>query len=184
VLGEVMLAVTIAVQAALATDPEPGEEFHPAQLAAAVGGLLLVFGLWWSYFKHSASDRIRRLSLRRAIVWGYGHYLVFAAVAALGAGLLVVVDTLGGTSHVTPTFAAFTVAIPVAVFLAVYGLLNTGMSRQTPVATRLVLITAGLVLLTGLVAPVIGLPLTVLVMALLVALLLAYHLAAEHAASG
>ena len=31
-------------------------------------------------------------SFRKAIVWGYGHYFVFASAAAVGAGLAVAVD--------------------------------------------------------------------------------------------
>ena len=36
------------------------------------------------------------LSLRAAIAWGYGHYVVFASVAALGAGLQVATDSILG----------------------------------------------------------------------------------------
>lgn len=119
VLGEVVAAATTAVQSAL-----DAGGLSPALVTAAVGGLLLVFALWWSYFKHSAAEQVSR-SLRSTLVWGYSHYLVFAAVGALGAGIQVVVDTLSHGAHVTPIFAGFTVAIPVAVFLLILGLLNT-----------------------------------------------------------
>ena len=171
VLGEVVAAATTAVQAALAAGG-----LSPALLMAAAGGLLLVFALWWSYFKHSSAERVR-CSLVSTLGWGYGHYVVFAAVAALGAGLQVVVDTLTPGSAITPRFAAFTVAIPVAVFLIALGLLNARSSPRQPVTTPLVLLTALLVLLTAL---LVTLRLTVIIMALLVALLLAYHLSAAH----
>ena len=171
VLGEVVAAATTAVQSALAAGG-----LSPALLTAAVGGLLLVFAVWWSYFKHSVVEQIGR-SLRSALVWGYGHYVVFASVAALGAGLQVVVDTLAHNSHVTPMFAAFTVAVPVAVFLVILALLNARMSRNQPVATRLVMVAALLVLLSALATQLVTLPLSVMIMALLVALLLAYHVA-------
>jgi low temperature requirement protein LtrA len=174
VLGEVVAAATTAVQSALAAGGR-----SPALLTTAAGGLLLVFALWWSYFKHSSAERVRR-SLGSTIVWGYGHYVVFAAVAALGAGLQAVVDTLTPGSAIAPRFAAFTVAIPVAVFLIALGLLNVRSSPGQPVATPLVLVTALLVLLTALSARQVGLPLTVIIMALLVALLLAYHLSAAN----
>jgi low temperature requirement protein LtrA len=173
-LGEVVLATTTAVQSSL-----DAGGLSAGLLAAAAGGLLLVFGLWWSYFKHSASQGIR-LSLPSALIWGYGHYAVFAAVAALGAGLQVVIDTVGHRSHVSPTFAGFTVAVPVAVFLIVLGALNARLDRRAPTAFGLVVTTAVLVVLTALAAGVIALPLVVLVMALLVALLLAYHLSVMH----
>jgi low temperature requirement protein LtrA len=174
VLGEVVAAATAAVESALAAGG-----LSPALLTAAVGGLLLVFAVWWSYFKHSATEQIGR-SLRSALVWGYGHYVVFASVAALGAGLQVVVDTLAHSSHVTPMFAAFTVAVPVAVFLVVLALLNARMSRNQPVATHLVIVAALLVLLSALGTSFVPLPLTVMIMALLVTLLLVYHVADMH----
>lgn len=174
VLGEVVAAATTAVQSALTAGG-----LSSALLTAAAGGLLLVFALWWSYFKHASPERVRR-SLRSTVVWGYGHYVVFAAVAALGAGLQVVVDTLTPGSAITPRFAAFTVAIPVAVFLIALGLLNARSSPHQPVTTLLVLVTALLVLFTALSARLVTLPLAVIIMALLVALLLLYHVSAAH----
>ena len=174
VLGEVILAVTAALQTALAAGGS-----RPELLTAAVGGLLVGFGLWWSYFKHSAAEGIR-LSLPSTVVWGYGHYLVFAAVAAAGAGVQVVIDTLGHSAHVTPVFAALTVAIPVAVYLVVVGLLNTRSDQHMPTRMIPVLATALLVLLVALSARVVALPMIMLAMALLVALLLTYHLVLAH----
>ena len=46
--------------------------------------------MWWIYFDRPVHDLLA--SLRTAIVWGYGHYVVFAAAAAVGAGLAVAVD--------------------------------------------------------------------------------------------
>ncbi|MFL5688791.1 MAG: low temperature requirement protein A, partial [Chloroflexota bacterium] len=81
VLGECVLATTTAVQTAF----EAGGLAAPL-LMVAVGGLLLVFALWWAYFKRDPDIGHHR-SLRTMLGWGYGHYFVFAAVAALGAGL-------------------------------------------------------------------------------------------------
>jgi hypothetical protein len=55
---------------------------------------------------------------RSGFLFGYGHYVVFASAAAVGAGITVKVDTILGVSHLSPRAAAFTVAIPVACFLA------------------------------------------------------------------
>ncbi len=179
VLGEVVLATTTAVQSAVSS--------HDSGLSAgvvltAVAGVLLVFGLWWSYFKHSAEGRLRR-SLPSTLAWGYGHYAVFAAVAALGAGLQVVIDTLGHHSHVGPVAAALTVAVPVAVFLVVLGLLNLGSGQDAATSLPMVVATAVLVVASAFTARLTALPATVLIMAVLVALLLAYHLAAAHRAA-
>ena len=46
--------------------------------------------MWWMYFDRPVHDLLT--SLRKAFVWGYGHYFVFAAAAAVGAGLAVNVD--------------------------------------------------------------------------------------------
>jgi low temperature requirement protein LtrA len=50
VLGESVAAATTAVQSAITDQGSSG-----SLLVLAAGGLLLVFGLWWSYFKHEAT---------------------------------------------------------------------------------------------------------------------------------
>ena len=61
-----------------------------ALLPTIVGGLLIVYSLWWMYFDRPVHDLLT--GPRKAIVWGYGHYLVFASAAAVGSGLAVSVD--------------------------------------------------------------------------------------------
>jgi low temperature requirement protein LtrA len=153
----------------------------PVLLTAAAAGLLLVFALWWSYFKHSAAEDIRQ-SLRWTFVWGLAHYLIFATVAALGAGLQVVIGTLTHSTRITPTVAAFTVAIPVAIYIVVLAPLSTRRSGE-PAAFQLTLLTAALVLAAAAATPILTLPLSIVIMAVLVALLLAYHLTAAHRAT-
>jgi low temperature requirement protein LtrA len=115
VLGECVLAVSGAVQLAMAAGG-----LSLALLAVAIGGLLLVFALWWSYFKHPA-EIDRSLSLRQAITWGYSHYFVFAAIAALGAGLQVAVDATHAVVVLSPAGVALTVAIPVILYIFAMG---------------------------------------------------------------
>jgi low temperature requirement protein LtrA len=158
VLGECVLATTTAVQAAFEAGGNPGP-----LLTVAIGGLLLVFALWWSYFKHEPDVGHHR-TLRSMITWGYGHYFVFAAVAALGAGLAVATDTTLDAADLAPAVAAATVAIPVVVFLVAVTLLHArGMPR---ILTEVVVISV-LVLATALAAQWIGVPAAVLVMAVL-----------------
>jgi low temperature requirement protein LtrA len=123
VLGEVVLAATVAVQAAA----EHG--LSGSLLALAAGGLLLVFGMWWIYFKRPAHPGLRA-SPSAAFVWGYGHYAVFAAVAALGAGLQVVVETTTHEAGLGEAAAAFAVGLPVAVFLVLVGVLQTRLGHR------------------------------------------------------
>ncbi len=118
VLGECVLATSGAVQLAMAAGG-----LSLSLLVVALDGLLLVFALWWSYFKHPA-EIDRSLSLRQAIVWGYSHYFVFAAIAALGAGLQVAIDATHAAVALTPTGIALAVAIPVIVYTVAMGLLH------------------------------------------------------------
>ena len=110
VLGECVLATSGAVQLAMAAGG-----ISVSLLAIAVGGLILVFGLWWSYFKHPA-EIDRSFTLRQAVTWGYSHYFVFGSIAALGAGLQVAVDATHQSVALSPPAVALTVAIPVIVY--------------------------------------------------------------------
>jgi low temperature requirement protein LtrA len=110
VLGECVLASTVAIQTAL------DENAALADLATtAAGGLLTVFGMWWLYFGKEASEFLT--SLRAGIVWGYGHYLVFASAAAVGAGLAVNVDYVTHHAAIGARGSAAAFTIPVALFL-------------------------------------------------------------------
>ena len=176
VLGEVVAAIATAMQEAVDhSRPSPG------LITAAAAGLLLVFALWWSYFKHSATEEIRQ-SLRWTFVWAFAHYLIFAAVAALGAGLQVVIGTLTHSTRVTPSFAAFTVAIPVTIYIVVLAQLSTRGSGEAS-ARQLTLLTGALILAAAAATPILTLPFSIVIMVVLVDLLLAYHLTAAHRAT-
>ena len=109
-LGESILAATVAVQSAL----DLGRSACRAG-PIIIGGLLIVYSMWWIYFDRPVHDLLT--SLRKAIIWGYGHYLVFAAAAAVGAGLAVAVDQATHHAKVSAVAAGAAVAIPVAVYL-------------------------------------------------------------------
>ena len=66
VLGEVILASVQAVQGALGQGAESG------LLALVVGGLLIVFSMWWLYFKRDVADLFEG-TIARTFVTGYGH---------------------------------------------------------------------------------------------------------------
>lgn len=87
------------------------------------------------------------------------------------------IDTIAHTSHVGSVFAAFTASVPLAVFLAVLGLLNARVDQRALTNLALVLAIAVLVLLTLLTAGIVTLPVSILVMAGLVAALRASHVA-------
>jgi low temperature requirement protein LtrA len=127
VLGESILSATSAVQAAMAA----GEQLS-ALIPLIIGGLLIVYSMWWLYFDHPSHDLLR--SFRRAFIWGYGHYFVFAAAAAVGAGLGVAVDYAGTHATIDPLTAGFAVTVPVALFIVCLWVLQ---DRQEHGRTRL-----------------------------------------------
>jgi low temperature requirement protein LtrA len=140
VLGEAILAATTAIQTGFDTGGERRE-----LLTLSVAGLVTVFGMWWIYFDRPGEEVLRTAA--SGFRFGYGHYFVFAAAAAVGAGITVEVDTIAGHADLSHQAASFTVAIPVAIYLACVWLLHQRpgellvRSVAFPVAAALVLIT-------------------------------------------
>ncbi|MEU4660113.1 low temperature requirement protein A [Streptomyces sp. NPDC023723] len=122
VLGESVMAAGLAVGAALETHRENG-----AVLTIALGGVLTVFALWWLYFAQDSPRRLRTQTT--AILWGYGHYGVFAAAAAVGAALVVNVAHVTGHGALTDIQAAATYTVPVALFITCVWLLHRRVVR-------------------------------------------------------
>jgi len=167
VLGECVLAATIAAETAFSA-----EGFSPALLAVALGGLLLVFSLWWSYFKRPVVVD-RNQPMRVAFVFGYGHYVIFASVAALGSGLQVATETIQNVTHLRPDVAALTVGIPVAIYLVAVSILHA--RPRTLRALVPVALTVPLLLGAAFAAIWVGVPVAVLIMGLMLAGLVAYY---------
>jgi low temperature requirement protein LtrA len=107
VLGESVLSATTGFQAAFDADGLTG-----SLVAVGIGSLLIAFAAWWIYFDHPGH---LTPTPEQALRWGYVHVVVFASLAALGAGLHVAADALGG--HVEGRTAALAVAIPTAAYL-------------------------------------------------------------------
>jgi low temperature requirement protein LtrA len=110
VLGESILAATTAVQVAF----DAGHADFSLVLVA-IGGLGIVFSMWWLYFE--PGDPRLTVSGRHAYVWGYGHILIFASAAAVGAGLQVAIDHDTGEADISSLTASMAVAVPVALYL-------------------------------------------------------------------
>jgi low temperature requirement protein LtrA len=138
VLGETVSAATIAVRGAL---DEGGHASRPL-LELAVAGLIIVFALWWIYFDRSAHNLLN--TLRGSMMWGYGHYFIFAAAAGVGAGLSVAVDHATGAAEISDTLNGYAVAVPVAVYLFFVWLLHLRPHQTGPM---LVVFPIGTVLL-------------------------------------
>ncbi|MEU8933553.1 low temperature requirement protein A [Streptomyces sp. NPDC048409] len=139
VLGETIAAATVAVKSALAEHNALGE-----LLPIAAGGLLIVFSAWWIYFVVPIHGHLR--SNRQSFLWGYGHYVIFASAASIGAGLEVAVEQAVGAAHISAAAAAAAVTVPTALYLlTVWGLhsryFKVGVAQQLvlPVTALLVL---------------------------------------------
>ncbi|MEI5522588.1 low temperature requirement protein A [Streptomyces brasiliscabiei] len=110
VLGETILAATVAVKSAVDENEALGE-----LLPIAVGGLLIVFSAWWVYFTVPIHGHLR--SNKESFLWGYGHYLIFASAAAIGAGLEVSVEEAVHKAHISTLAASAAVTLPTALYL-------------------------------------------------------------------
>lgn len=177
VLGETVAAATVAVQSGISAHGLSG-----SLLLVALGGLLLVFGVWWSYFKHDAASGLRSSSLRSALLWGYSHYGVFAAIAALGAGLEVVAVATEHSTEISSVAAALCVAVPTAVYLLIAGPLQAQLDPVGTLKQRYVVVAAAGMLLIAVGAGLLTLPLAVLLMGVLLAALVALGVISAHRA--
>ncbi|MFV8782754.1 low temperature requirement protein A [Microbulbifer sp. SA54] len=108
VLGEVLLGSSEALVHAIHSG------FWGQYLLVFTCGAVLAFCMWWLYFSvdgHLASEK-----LQRVFVWAYGHFLIFAGGAAVGAGLVVAVEQIragNGDSRL----ATITVSMAVSVYV-------------------------------------------------------------------
>jgi len=135
----------------------------------AVLTLAVTAALWWIYFwppHHLAIDLVRS-----PLIYGYGHFFIFAAAGAFSAGIEVEIDVLTGHSALSSPAASFTYTVPIAVFIGVVWLLAI-----RPRATRVVNVVVAAGALLVLVDPVIPVPvaLTAVVLSGVVAVLVAY----------
>jgi low temperature requirement protein LtrA len=110
VLGESVLAASIAIQSA-----SIGTELTGELLQLIVGGLLIIYSMWWIYFDRPEERLLS--STRTALIWSNVHLPIFASVAAVGAGLAVAIDATVGESELGPVATAAAIAIPVAIYL-------------------------------------------------------------------
>ncbi|MFC9361237.1 low temperature requirement protein A [Rhodococcus sp. NPDC057014] len=113
----------------------------------AVAGIGLTFGLWWVYYTLPSAE-VLAVYRRRSFVWGYSHIVVFAALAAVGAGLHVAAYYIEHASHIGATATVVSVAVPVAIYLAAVYLLYTYLLRvPDPFHILLLVLTAATIAL-------------------------------------
>lgn len=152
-LGEGILGTIAAVAALVAHVGWSGET-----ILVVIAGTGLTFGLWWSYFIVPSAPVLAR-HRKRKWAWGYGHIVIFGAVAAVGAGLHVAAYAVEGEAAIGTIGVVLSVAIPVLVFCLAYFVLYSILFRSVD-ALHLIL-AAGMVviLLAGVGLAIVGVPL-------------------------
>lgn len=146
VLGESVLATTVAVQTAL----DGSAPLRPL-LGVMIGGFVTVFSMWWLYFFRPGHEFLVKGKI--AFFWGYGHYFIFAATAAVGAGLAAAVDQIGhrgGLLYPGEVSTHLELGVPVAVFLLGLWVLHWGDAIKTSWRWYQLPITAALVVVVSL----------------------------------
>jgi low temperature requirement protein LtrA len=110
VLGESVLAASLAIQGVLGAG---GVTFE--LVAVIIGSLLIVYSMWWIYFDRPEEHLLD--SVPTAIAWSYLHLPIFAAVAAVGAGLVVAIEETAGHAHLGRLAVGTAVGAPLVVYL-------------------------------------------------------------------
>lgn len=123
-LGEIILGTILALSAVI-----DKQGWSMETIAVAFGGTALAFGLWWVYFTMPSATVLHR-HRERGFVWGYGHYFIFVALAATGAGLHVAAYEIEGIAHIGIVPALLTVVIPVGIFMVALFTIYSLLLRQ------------------------------------------------------
>jgi low temperature requirement protein LtrA len=114
----------------------------------AFAGVGLIFATWWTYFAIPWADVLHR-HRDRSFSWGYGHIVVFGALAAIGAGLHVAAYYLEHETVLGPTGTVLSTAIPVAIYVvALYGIYAAFTRHLDPFHLSLLAGTAAVIVLS------------------------------------
>lgn len=144
VLGEVVLSSFAAINEAV------GDDLSSDLVLTAAAALIIMFGLWWSYFAIEGGSMLGT-NPDLAFTWGYVHYGLFAAVAGFGSGVAVVAEFLGPDSHVaiSERGVAMAVALPVAGTMLLLTAVHTMNPARQRTGAYVSLVTAIAILAAG-----------------------------------
>ncbi|MEO8607232.1 MAG: low temperature requirement protein A [Chloroflexota bacterium] len=168
VLGEAILSNSVAIRVAADEVGMTG-----SLMTFIVGGLLIVYSMWWLYFYQPAPGNLTS-SMRVAFTWAYGHWLIFASSAAVGVGLALAIDAFTHNAEITVTEAGLALAVPTALYVLSLWVLQDHINEKTWFDTLLNPVAAVLILLTPFVGNAVLL--TGIILVVLVALRLIRHL--------
>ncbi len=121
VLGEALLSATLALRAAIA------HEYDMGLIVIAGYALCVVCSMWWLYF--AEDEHLSSTAYGHVFVWGYGHAVIFAAAAAVGAGFAVAIDVMTHHAELAVRDVGWPVAIPLALFLFALWLVRDRISQ-------------------------------------------------------
>lgn len=132
VLGEGIVGTTNTISSLVNIETRWQEAF-PLGFAAAG----LMFTLWWSYFKMPFGKILQQNKTTFIVpfMFGYGHFIIFASLAAVGVGLQIVADRAESLTtkefQFSTVYALWCVAIPVSIYLMMMSLYRTIMIRRS-----------------------------------------------------
>jgi low temperature requirement protein LtrA len=123
-LGEGVIGTVAAVNAVVAS-----QGWSADAIAIVATGLAITFALWWIYFQFPTAQLLHEYPLR-AFPWGYLHIIVFAAIAAVGAGLHVAALVIEHEAHIDQAAAIAAIAVPVGIFIVIVFVLQWMLARR------------------------------------------------------
>ncbi len=164
VLGEILLSAALAIQAM-----SKSGHWTADLIIIAVCSTIVPFVLWWLYFYEE--ENLSSDEKNHVFLWGYGHFIIFAAAAAIGAGFAALIDASGDHGHGNPDSARWVISTSIALYLFGLWFIRDRHILQAK-SSNLLLLFATLILLTPLLS-VITLPLLTLL--LIVALVFRSH---------
>jgi low temperature requirement protein LtrA len=117
-LGEGILGTVASINAVV----HGSSGWSVTAATVAIAGIGLIFATWWTYFAVPWAD-VLAAHRERSFVWGYGHIVIFGALAAIGAGLHVAAYYLDHATTLTELGTVLCTVAPVAIYvLVLYGL--------------------------------------------------------------
>lgn len=141
VLGECFLAIVMALQASTGHGHLSWDLVEIGVLAS-----IITFILWALYF--SEQEHLKTIEKKHTMIWGYGHFALFAAGAATGGGFAVMVEMATHHADLSEKAAALSVAIPVAIYVLTLWLIRDRVWMKG-LGNLLVPAAAALVILAG-----------------------------------
>ncbi|WP_331456309.1 low temperature requirement protein A [Tsukamurella asaccharolytica] len=141
-LGEGVVGTVVALQALL-----EAQGWSPDVAVLGVAAMVLNLSIWWIYFSIPVGHALVR-NPDKCFIWGYGHVVIFMAIAAFGAGLHVEALGISHEAHVSNVVVASAFVVPLAVAVLGIELMDAYLTgydghRALTVAITLALLGAG-----------------------------------------